>query len=130
RLAKQVKVGHTGTLDPAAQGVLPLCLGRATRVVEYVQNLPKTYEGVLTLGIATDTQDQEGKVTRREPVRHVSKDKVIDVFRRFQGEIEQIPPMYSAVKVKGRRLYDWAREGKEIKRQARKVYIYRLELVH
>lgn len=130
RLAKQVKVGHTGTLDPAAQGVLPLCLGRATRVVEYVQNLPKTYEGVLTLGIATDTQDQEGKVTRREPVRNVSKDKVIDVFRRFQGEIEQIPPMYSAVKIKGRRLYDWAREGKEIKRQARKVYIYRLELVH
>lgn len=126
RLAKLKKVGHTGTLDPSVEGVLPLCLGKATRVAEYVQNLPKTYAGTLTLGIATDTQDQSGTVIAEQPVHDLSQEKLDEVFRLFTGEVEQVPPMYSAVKVKGRRLYELARKGKEIERKARKVYIYRL----
>lgn len=129
RLSGQKKVGHTGTLDPAVQGVLPICLGKATRVAEYLQNQAKTYEGTLTLGIATDTQDQDGTVIGRQAVRELPVDELADVFHRFTGEIEQTPPMYSAVKVRGRRLYELAREGKDIEREARKVRIYRLELV-
>lgn len=127
RLARQKKVGHTGTLDPSVQGVLPVCLGKATRVAEYVQDMPKTYEGTLTLGIATDTQDQDGNIVSQTAVRHFSEEKLDAVLRQFTGEIEQIPPMYSAVKVKGRRLYELARQGKEVERPARKVRIYRLE---
>lgn len=127
RLARQKKAGHTGTLDPSVEGVLPICLGKATRVAEYVQNLPKTYVGTLTLGIATDTQDQDGTITAKQPVHEFSEEKLDEVFELFTGEIEQVPPMYSAVKVKGRRLYELAREGKEIDRKARRVHIYRLD---
>lgn len=130
RLAKQKKVGHTGTLDPSVTGVLPICLGKATRVAEYVQNMPKKYEGTLTLGIATDTQDQDGSVVEQKDVHDVTASQLEAVFKTFTGEITQVPPMYSAVKVMGRRLYDLAREGKEIERQARTVYIYRLEILH
>lgn len=130
RLTGQKKVGHTGTLDPAVTGVLPICLGKGTRVAEYVQNMPKTYEGTLTLGIATDTQDQDGNVTERQRVRDFSRDSLADVFKQFTGEIEQVPPMYSAVKVKGRRLYELAREGKQIPRKARRVRIYRLDCLN
>lgn len=131
RLAKQKKVGHTGTLDPSAEGVLPLCLGKATRVAEYVQDLPKMYEGTLTLGIATDTEDQEGKTISQAEVdvSAVTRERLHDVFQQFTGEIEQVPPMYSAVKVKGRRLYEYARAGKEVARRPRRVYIYSLELL-
>lgn len=128
RLSGQKKVGHTGTLDPAVQGVLPICLGKATRVAEYLQNREKAYEGTLTLGIATDTQDQDGTVVEQQVVRRLSVDELTDVFRRYTGEIEQTPPMYSAVRVRGRRLYELAREGKDIERKTRKVRIYRLEL--
>lgn len=128
RLAKQKKVGHTGTLDPAAEGVLLICLGQATRVAEYVQNMPKAYEGTLTLGIATDTQDREGKVVARQAVEPVPRHQIEAVFQKFTGEIQQVPPMYSAVKVKGRRLYEWAREGQEIDRQERTVKIDHLEI--
>lgn len=130
RRIKQKKVGHTGTLDPAAVGVLPVCIGKATRVAEYVQQLPKTYEGTLTLGIGTDTQDQTGTVTERKPVTALSEETVQRVFHSFTGTIEQVPPMYSAVKVDGRRLYELAREGKCVKRQARRVTIYRLHFLH
>lgn len=130
RLAGQKKVGHTGTLDPAVRGVLPICLGKATRVAEYVQNMPKTYEGTVTLGIATDTQDQTGNVIEQRDVRDVSVTKLETVFEQFTGGITQVPPMYSAVKVKGRRLYELAREGKEIERQARNVHIYSLDILH
>ncbi|WP_054949864.1 tRNA pseudouridine(55) synthase TruB [Numidum massiliense] len=129
RLAQQKRVGHTGTLDPAVEGVLPLCLGQATRVVEYVQQLAKTYEGTMTLGIATDTQDQEGQELERAAVGDVSEQDIRRVFRQFTGEITQTPPMFSAVKVDGRRLYDLAREGKVVERKARTVRIERLELL-
>ncbi|SEN44638.1 tRNA pseudouridine(55) synthase TruB [Lihuaxuella thermophila] len=126
RLAQQKKAGHTGTLDPEVEGVLPVCLGQATRVVEYIQELPKRYKGSFLLGISTDTQDQAGKVLEEVTVSEVSRSSIERVFANFQGEIEQTPPMYSAVKVQGRRLYEWARAGQEIERPSRKVTIYRL----
>jgi tRNA pseudouridine55 synthase len=127
RLAGQKRVGHTGTLDPAVEGVLPICLGQATRVVEYIQDLPKRYRGTMTLGIATDTEDQTGEVIAMNPV-HETSFPLAQVVERFQGEIEQVPPMYSAVKVAGKRLYDLARQGKEVQRAPRKVTIYQLLL--
>lgn len=130
RITKQKKVGHTGTLDPAAIGVLPICVGKATRVAEYVQDLPKTYEAVLTLGIATDTQDHEGTVIERRPVDAISKEHIERVFQSFVGRIEQVPPMYSAIKVEGQPLYKYARMGKEIARKPRSVHIYRLKILH
>ena len=127
RLSRQKKVGHTGTLDPAVKGVLPICLGQATRIAEYIQSLPKRYWGTLTLGAATDTQDHTGRVTEEQPVSPLDPEQIDRVFRRFIGEIEQVPPMYSAVKVDGKRLYEWARQGREIKRSSRRVTVYSLE---
>jgi tRNA pseudouridine55 synthase len=128
RLTKQKKAGHTGTLDPEVEGVLPVCLGQATRLVEYLQDRPKRYQGTLKLGIATETEDQTGAViAEAERVEPVEPAQVEEVFSRFVGEITQVPPMYSAVKVNGRRLYEWAREGKEIDRPKRKVHIYELK---
>ncbi|MBA4550044.1 tRNA pseudouridine(55) synthase TruB [Thermoactinomyces intermedius] len=128
RLTKQKKAGHTGTLDPEVEGVLPVCLGQATRLVEYLQDRPKRYQGTLKLGIATETEDQTGAViAQAERVEPVEPAQVEEVFSRFVGEITQVPPMYSAVKVNGRRLYEWAREGKEIDRPKRKVHIYELK---
>ncbi|RAL26482.1 tRNA pseudouridine(55) synthase TruB [Thermoflavimicrobium daqui] len=126
RLTGQKKVGHTGTLDPEVEGVLPICLGQATRIAEYVQSFPKRYQGSMMLGISTDTQDQTGQIVEQIPVRNVSEKAIQQVFERFQGVIEQTPPMYSAVKVKGKRLYELARLGKEIDRPKRKVTIYEL----
>ncbi|SMO53900.1 tRNA pseudouridine(55) synthase TruB [Melghirimyces algeriensis] len=128
RLAGQKKVGHTGTLDPEVEGVLAVCLGQATRIAQYIQDLPKRYQATMTLGIATDTQDQSGNVLEESPVHSLEVKRVEAVFQRFVGKIEQIPPMYSAVKVDGRKLYDLAREGKVIKRNPRTVTIYSLEL--
>lgn len=122
------RVGHTGTLDPDVEGVLPVCLGQATRIVEYVQELPKRYIGTMTLGRATDTQDSSGQVIEEQSVGSIQSEQVERVFRRFQGEIEQIPPMVSAVKVDGRPLYKWAREGKVVERKPRPVTIYRLQM--
>lgn len=127
RLAGQKRVGHTGTLDPAVEGVLPICLGQATRVVEYIQDLPKRYRGTMTLGIATDTEDQTGEVIAKTAVDETSF-PLAELTKQFQGEIEQVPPMYSAVKVAGKRLYDLARQGKVVQREARKVTIYQLTL--
>lgn len=128
RLLRLKRIGHTGTLDPMVTGVLPLCLGRSTRVVEYVQERPKAYEAVLKLGIATDTEDMTGQVLVSEPVRALSRRDIEEVLRAFVGEIEQVPPMFSAVKVDGKRLYELAREGKTVERKSRKVTVYRLEL--
>jgi tRNA pseudouridine55 synthase len=128
RLLKLKRIGHTGTLDPMVTGVLPLCLGRSTRVVEYVQERPKAYEAVLKLGIATDTEDMTGEVLASETVRTLSMQDVEEVLHSFVGEIEQVPPMFSAVKVDGKRLYELAREGKTVDRKPRKVTIYRMEL--
>ncbi|MCH5586256.1 tRNA pseudouridine(55) synthase TruB [Shimazuella sp. AN120528] len=127
RLAGQKRVGHTGTLDPEVEGVLPICLGQATRLVEYIQDLPKRYKGTMVLGVSTDTEDQTGTIVEQVEVTTdlFPLEKVID---HFQGEIEQVPPMYSAVKIKGERLYELARKGKVIERPSRRVTIYRLDM--
>jgi tRNA pseudouridine55 synthase len=130
RLFRTKKVGHTGTLDPEVTGVLPICLGQATRLVEYIQDLPKAYEVVMRLGTATTTEDATGEVVEEKPVvaSEITEERVRSLFQRFLGEIEQIPPMYSAVKVNGRRLYDLARNGVVVEREARRVTIYDLRL--
>lgn len=121
------KVGHAGTLDPYATGVLPVCVGKGTRISEYLLDLDKEYVGELTLGIATDTQDMEGEVISASS-RRVTKSEIFAVFDRFKGEIYQTPPMYSAIKYKGRKLYELAREGKTVERPARKAKIYDLKI--
>lgn len=122
------RIGHTGTLDPSVVGVLPLCIGRATRVVEYIQDLPKEYEARMVIGIATDTEDLSGTIVRRVEQVLLSEAEIRNALPRFVGEIEQIPPMYSAVKVEGKRLYELARKGIEVERKARKVTVYAIEL--
>jgi tRNA pseudouridine55 synthase len=123
------RIGHTGTLDPAVTGVLPLCIGRATRMVEYIQELPKEYEAVLLIGIATDTEDLTGEPLQQVDSVHLDEEDVNRVLHSFLGEIEQTPPMYSAVKVDGKRLYELAREGKEIERKSRRVTIEEIEIL-
>lgn len=125
RLLKQKRIGHTGTLDPEVEGVLPICIGQATRIVEYLQEMEKCYRGALQLGIATDTEDQTGKVLEETKVdKHFQEEEIQQAMHEMVGEIEQIPPMYSAVKVKGQRLYELARKGEVVERKARKVRIY------
>jgi tRNA pseudouridine55 synthase len=123
-------VGHTGTLDPAASGVLLLCLGRATKFARFFEALDKIYWAVLELGTCTDTQDATGKVTRTCAVPPVHPEQVEGVLDRFRGPVEQVPPMYSAVKHQGQRLYKLAHRGQVVKREPRQVYIRRLELLH
>jgi tRNA pseudouridine55 synthase len=122
------RIGHAGTLDPMATGLLVLGLGRATRLLRFVQHLPKTYLAVAVLGVATDTLDADGAVLAREPMP-VGEAEVRRVAERFVGTIHQVPPMVSARRVEGRRLYDLAREGREVVREARAVEIYSLDLV-
>jgi tRNA pseudouridine55 synthase len=123
-------VGHTGTLDPAASGVLLLCLGRATKFARFFEPLDKLYWTVLELGTCTDTQDATGKVTQTCAVPPIQPQQVDRVLERFRGPIEQVPPMYSAVKHQGQRLYKLARRGQVVKREPRQVHIRRLELLH
>jgi tRNA pseudouridine55 synthase len=128
KLFRMKRIGHTGTLDPDVSGVLPLCLGRATRIVEYVQELPKTYEAEMTIGFATDTEDVGGSVIDKVDNVTVTEQQVRDKIRSFVGDIEQTPPMYSAVKIEGKRLYELAREGLTVERKARQVTIYRIDV--
>ncbi|MCZ8512322.1 tRNA pseudouridine(55) synthase TruB [Paenibacillus filicis] len=130
-IVKIKRIGHTGTLDPDVTGVLPLCIGRATRLVEYIQDLPKAYEANLLLGFSTDTEDLSGAVMeKQEDVKsRLSEELVRRVISRFVGEIEQVPPMYSAVKVDGKRLYELARQGVQVERKSRKVTIYGIEIL-
>ncbi|EES75103.1 tRNA pseudouridine synthase B [Paenibacillus sp. oral taxon 786 str. D14] len=128
-ILKMKRIGHTGTLDPAVTGVLPLCLGRATRMVEYLQDLPKEYEATLVLGVATDTEDMTGEIIEQVNEVQVTEEDVRRVLSRFVGTISQIPPMYSALKQDGKRLYELAREGKTVERKPREVTIYQLELL-
>lgn len=121
------KIGHTGTLDPNATGVLPLCIGKGTRISEYLLEVPKEYIAELTLGMATDTQDIEGRVIKSS-CKKVNEDDIYKAFTKFKGQIEQVPPMYSALKYKGKKLYELAREGKEVERPSRKAYIYDLKI--
>jgi tRNA pseudouridine55 synthase len=127
-LLKVKKVGHTGTLDPMATGVLPLCLGEATKVAGYITESNKAYDAVVRLGAETDTQDAEGKVVAEAPVPPLTTARLEEVLGRFRGTFEQVPPMYSAVKVGGKRLYELARAGEEVERAARQVTVYELLL--
>lgn len=117
------KVGHTGTLDPMATGVLPICVGRATKIVDFIQSDKKTYRAEITLGTATDTEDCWGEVVETKPVQ-VDDASFKHAIESFVGEIEQVPPMYSALKVNGKKLYELARQGKTVERKARKRTIY------
>lgn len=123
----QKKIGHTGTLDPDATGVLPVCLGRATKVCELLTDKKKTYLAVVRLGVQTDTQDLTGTIVEEKEVQ-VTGEQIRETAASFLGEYEQIPPMYSAVKVNGKRLYELARQGKEVERKARKVHIYTCDI--
>ncbi len=127
-ICKQKKIGHTGTLDPDAVGVLPVCLGCATRLCDMLTDKDKEYVAVLRLGITTDTQDATGKVLAEKEVS-VSEEEVRAVIASFEGEQLQIPPMYSALKVNGKKLYELAREGKEIERKARPIVIHEIEIL-
>ena len=115
------KIGHTGTLDPDAEGVLPVCIGRATKVCGILTDKDKVYEAVMLLGVETDTQDTSGKVLKQLPVE-VSEEAVKEAIFSFVGEYDQIPPMYSALKVNGKKLYELAREGKEVDRKRRTAH--------
>ena len=120
------RIGHGGTLDPMATGVLPVFVGRATRGVEFFEHAEKTYEATLRLGLVTDTEDVTGQVLESHGVS-VIRQQFLDVLEQFRGEILQIPPMYSALKVNGQKLCDLARKGKQVERQPRPITIYQLE---
>ena len=128
RILGQKKIGHTGTLDPAATGVLPVCLGSATRLCEMLSGHDKAYEAVMILGVSTDTQDMTGSVTRTCSVLP-AEERVREVICSFTGAYDQLPPMYSAVQVDGRRLYDLARKGIEVDRPTRRVTISQLQIL-
>jgi len=125
---KANKAGHTGSLDPLATGVLPICFGEATKFSAYLLDASKSYRAVCQLGKTTTTGDAEGEVTSESAVT-VSREDINAVLTRFRGVIEQVPPMHSAVKVKGQRLYKLARKGREVEREARRIEIFELELV-
>jgi tRNA pseudouridine55 synthase len=130
RLAKTKKVGHTGTLDPDVTGVLPICLGRATKIVEYLTASSKTYEAEVTIGFSTTTEDSSGEEVEKTSVNTpITKEEVEQVLHSMLGSIEQIPPMYSAVKVKGKKLYEYARAGIEVERPMRVITISELLLI-
>jgi len=126
---KVKKVGHAGTLDPNATGVLLICLGRATKNASFLTEQKKTYEGTLLLGTTTDTQDIKGKVTRIMKVEKIDTELLSDILEDLTGDISQIPPMYSAVHYKGERLYKLARKGIKVNPEPRKVHVYSIELL-
>ena len=127
-IAGQKKIGHTGTLDPDAEGVLPVCLGKATKVCDMLTDSDKVYRAVMQLGIETDTQDLTGTVLSACEVPVLTETEIRDVIRTFQGEIMQVPPMYSALKVNGKKLCDLARAGVTVERKARPVTIYEIRI--
>lgn len=129
RIVRPAKTGHAGTLDPLATGVLVVGVGPATRLIEYIQQLPKRYVGSFELGKTSDTEDVEGQVRKIESAPRPSRDEVEGTLAKFVGEIQQRPPAFSALKVKGRRAYELAREGKSVELNPRAVTIYALELV-
>lgn len=127
-ICKQKKIGHTGTLDPQAVGVLPVCLGSATKLCDMLTDKDKEYIAELLLGVTTDTQDMEGQILSEKPVT-VTEEEVRTAIMSFVGEYAQVPPMYSALKVNGKKLYELARAGKEVERQARNVTIHEIEIL-
>ncbi|QJF24932.1 tRNA pseudouridine(55) synthase TruB [Mammaliicoccus vitulinus] len=131
KILKTKKVGHTGTLDPEVSGVLPICIGKATRVSDYVMESGKTYKAEVTIGVSTTTEDQTGDIVEEKNVNENtwSTDDIRSTINKLEGEIEQIPPMYSAVKVNGKKLYEYARQNIEVERPVRKVFINSIELI-
>ncbi|MBU8877877.1 tRNA pseudouridine(55) synthase TruB [Bacillus sp. FJAT-29790] len=130
KILKMKRIGHTGTLDPDVTGVLPICLGKATKVAEYITDAGKAYEGEVTIGFSTTTEDSSGEiVTEKKIEQSFSREQILAVLAKLTGEISQTPPMYSAVKVNGKRLYEYARQGIEVERPTRKVMIYSNELL-
>ena len=123
------KAGHTGSLDPLATGLLPLCFGEATKVSALMLDDNKRYHVVIQLGVMTDTGDAEGRVIETKPVPEVSADEMLACLQQFTGAIDQVPPMYSALKHNGKKLYELAREGKTIERKARRITIFELKLL-
>ena len=130
RLIGEKRVGHAGTLDPEATGVLPVCLGKGTRIVEFLVDTTKAYRAQIELGVVTDTGDASGRSTRQEDPSQVSRERLESELTSFCGIIEQTPPMYSAVKHQGRRLYQLARAGIEVERKSRPVMVYSLKLTN
>ena len=127
RITKVKQIGHTGTLDPFAEGVLPICIGKATRLIEYLDD-DKAYTGTIQLGSSTTTYDLEGEEVNSSD-KKVTFNEIEAALDKFRGEIEQLPPIYSAIKVNGKKLYEYAREGKEVKIEPRRVNISKLEIL-
>ena len=125
----QRKIGHTGTLDPAAEGVLPVCAGKGTKLCDMLTDHDKTYRAVLLLGTETDTEDTTGTVLETKETSGLTEKEVQDAVLSFIGDYAQIPPMYSAVKVNGQKLYDLARKGREVERPARDIIVHEMELL-
>lgn len=125
---KVKKIGHAGTLDPNASGVLPLCIGKGTKIAEYLLDLDKEYVSEVTLGLKTDTQDMDGKVISASH-KVANEEEIRRVMSNYSGKLQQVPPMYSALKHKGKKLYELAREGKVISREARNITIYSQEII-
>ncbi|MFZ3576649.1 tRNA pseudouridine(55) synthase TruB [Virgibacillus sp. DJP39] len=124
------KVGHTGTLDPQVEGVLPICIGQATKIVPFLTDTKKVYIAELSLGTSTDTEDAEGEIIAKKEVQHVpSSEEIEKVLGEFRGKIIQVPPMYSAVKVNGKKLYEYARANEKVDRPKREVNIHHLQLL-
>ena len=130
KLFPGVKAGHTGTLDPMATGVLPICLGKATRVAEYIIELPKKYQAGITFGLVSDTEDITGKIEIQENATMPAIEQVKGIIDYFTGDIEQTPPYYSAVKYKGKPMYRWIRQGKQVPRKKRLIKIYDMKLIN
>jgi tRNA pseudouridine55 synthase len=127
-LFKTKKAGHTGTLDPEVEGVLPICIGQATKIVPFLTETNKTYIATVKLGTATDTEDAHGKITEEKIITNLPADEEIaQVLSSFEGRIKQLPPMYSAVKVNGKKLYEYARENKTVERPVREVMIHEIK---
>ncbi|MDO4903829.1 MAG: tRNA pseudouridine(55) synthase TruB [Limosilactobacillus sp.] len=130
RILKTKKIGHSGTLDPSVDGVLPICVGSATKVVDFLMQSGKVYQGELVIGSATETEDFDGKVIETAPVTEAIPDELVKAkMADLTGEITQIPPMYSAVKVNGKRLYEYARVGEEVERPKRQVTIKQFDMI-
>ncbi|WP_462427544.1 tRNA pseudouridine(55) synthase TruB [Fusobacterium varium] len=129
RILHERKIGHTGTLDPLAQGVLVVCIGKATKLVQDIEGYEKTYTAGFELGYRTDTYDIEGQIIEKREVNNISLGKLENVLKNFIGEIEQIPPMYSALKVDGKKLYELARQGIEVERKARLIEIKFIDII-
>lgn len=128
KILKIKKIGHAGTLDPAAGGLLPVCIGKATKAVDRFLKFDKSYRAEMILGVVTDTQDAEGRVLEKNTVT-ADENVIVEAVKSFVGRYEQIPPMYSAIKVNGKKLYEFARQGVEIGREPRQVEIFRIDVV-